>query len=425
MKQDHTNSYYAASANQSFDFPELTTEEMADVCVVGSGITGAATALELASKGLKVIVLEAERVGWGASGRSGGQAIFGWGCDQDTIENLVGHSDAKKLWDLSVESLSVTKDYINRYNIDCDWRDGMVHLGVKPRHDRELEAWYRQMNEDYGYSSLQLWNQEQVRQHINSDRYTSGLFDANSGHLHPLNYTLGLVKAAKEAGAIFYEGSAVKNIKHGSPAMVITDKGKVIADHVVLAGNAYLKGISYPIESRVMPVGTYICATEPLGKELAMSLMKDHISACDINFVLDYFRISADYRMLFGGKVSYSGLEPMNLKETMRKRMISVFPQLKNVKVEQAWGGNVAVTINRAPHFGRLKDNVYYAQGFSGHGIAAAGLAGKLMAEAVAGTASRIDTFQKIPHLPFVGGRVFRTPAMVLGMAYYRVRDML
>ncbi|TCS40663.1 NAD(P)/FAD-dependent oxidoreductase [Reinekea marinisedimentorum] len=425
MKQPHANSYYADSANIEFNFPELQGEQQADVCVIGSGITGASAALELAKRGYKVIVLEAQRVGWGASGRSGGQAIFGWGADQYTLEKLVNKDDAKKLWDLSVESLDVTKGFIKDYNIDCDWRDGMVHLGLKDRHDRELKEWYEDMTNVYGYQSLELWDKNKVRENIDSDRYSSGLFDSNSGHLHPLNYTLGLVKAAKDLGAEFYEGSEVNNIKYQDPAVVETERGSVKASHVVLAGNAYMKGVNWGLESRVMPVGTYVCATEPLGKERALKLLKNHISACDINFVLDYFRCSGDYRMLFGGKVSYSGIEPRHLAESMRKSMLKVFPQLADVKIESAWGGNVAVTINRGPHFGRLKDNIFYAQGFSGHGIAAAGLAGKLMAEAVSETAERLDVFEKIKHLPFDGGKLFRTPAMVLGMAYYRLRDYM
>ncbi|WP_413283545.1 NAD(P)/FAD-dependent oxidoreductase [Vibrio sp. MA40-2] len=425
MKQQHENSYYAHSANQQFDFPQLQGEQKFDVCVVGSGITGVASALELAKKGYKVAVLEANRVGWGASGRSGGQAIFGWASEQHSLEKMVGKADAKRLWDMSVEGLAITKGYIAEHNIECDWRDGMAHLGVKARHDRELQEWLENLHTDYNYDSLEIWDKNKVRQHIASDKYTSGMFDSNSGHLHPLNYTLGLVKAAKEAGVQFFEDSTVESIQHGNPVKLCTAKGHVIANHVVLACNAYMKGLEYSIENKVMPVGTYVCATEPLGEEMSMALMKDHIAACDINFVLDYFRFSGDHRMLFGGKVSYSGIEPRNLAQTMRARMVSVFPQLKDAKIDCAWGGNVAITMNRAPHFGRIKPNVYYAQGFSGHGIAATGLAGKLMAEAVSGTAERLDVFERIPHLPFVGGRMLRTPALVLGMAYYRLRDLL
>ncbi|GAL30859.1 glycine/D-amino acid oxidase [Vibrio variabilis] len=227
MKVKHTDSYYAASRNQQFDFPKLMGDQIADVCVIGSGITGATAALELANKGFKVIVLEANRVGWGASGRSGGQAIFGWASEQDTLEKLVGKSDARKLWDISVEALALTKSNINKYNIDCDWRDGMVHVGVKPRHDKELKAWYDDLTENYGYESLEMWDQEKTRHHIASQKYTSGMFDSNSGHLHPLNYTLGLVNAAKQAGAEFYEDSAVTKIEHGDPATLFTKNGTV------------------------------------------------------------------------------------------------------------------------------------------------------------------------------------------------------
>ncbi|MGX9521857.1 NAD(P)/FAD-dependent oxidoreductase [Vibrio mediterranei] len=425
MKVKHTDSYYAASRNQHFDFPKLMGEHVADVCVIGSGITGATAALELANKGFKVIVLEANRVGWGASGRSGGQAIFGWASEQDTLEKLVGKSDAKKLWDISVEALALTKSNINKYNIDCDWRDGMVHVGMKPRHDKELKAWYDDLTENYGYESLEMWDKDEVASRIASTKYTSGMFDSNSGHLHPLNYTLGLVNAAKLAGAEFYEDSAVNKIEHGDPATLFTRDGKVKANHVILACNAYMEGLESKLENKVMPVGTYICATEPLGEEVTGSLMQDHISACDINFVLDYYRCSGDHRMLFGGRVSYSGVAPFNLEKAMRARMLDIFPQLKDTKIEYAWGGNVAITMNRAPHFGRLKPNVYFAQGFSGHGIAATGMAGTLMAECIATTAERFSIFDKIKHMPFPGGRVFRTPALVLAMSYFRVRDLL
>lgn len=425
MKVKHTDSYYAASRNQQFDFPKLMGDHVADVCVIGSGITGATAALELANKGFKVIVLEANRVGWGASGRSGGQAIFGWASEQDTLEKLVGKSDARKLWDISVEALALTKSNINKYSIDCDWRDGMVHVGVKPRHDKELKAWYDDLTENYGYESLEMWDQEKTHHHIASKKYTSGMFDSNSGHLHPLNYTLGLVNAAKQAGAEFYEDSAVTKIEHGDPATLFTKNGTVKANHVILACNAYMDGLETKLENKVMPVGTYICATEPLGEDFTGALMKDHIAACDINFVLDYFRCSGDHRMLFGGRVSYSGVAPFNLEKAMRGRMVDIFPQLSDAKIDYAWGGNVAITMNRAPHFGRLKPNVYFAQGFSGHGIAATGMAGTLMAECVATTAERFAIFDKIPHMPFPGGRLFKTPALVLAMSYYRVRDIL
>ncbi|MGR5206876.1 NAD(P)/FAD-dependent oxidoreductase [Vibrio sp. PNB23_22_7] len=425
MSTKHTHSYYAASKNLDLRFPKLKGDHVADVCVVGSGITGATAALELANQGFSVIVLEANRVGWGASGRSGGQAIFGWAAEQPTLEKLVGQSDAKKLWDISIEALALTKNNIKKYNIDCDWRDGMVHLGMKPRHDKELQQWHDDLTERYGYGSLEMWGQNQVRENIASDKYTSGMFDSNSGHLHPLNYTLGIVNAAKAAGAQFFEESAVTKIEHGDPAVLFTKQGTVKANHVILACNAYMDGLESSLENKVMPVGTYVCATEPLDENLTNELMKNHISACDINFVLDYFRCSGDHRMLFGGRVSYSGVAPFNLENAMRKRMVDIFPQLNHAKVDFAWGGNVAITMNRAPHFGRLKPNVYFAQGFSGHGIAATGMAGTLMAECVATTAERFAIFDKIPHMSFPGGRLFRTPALVLAMSYFRVRDLL
>ncbi|MFM2485394.1 NAD(P)/FAD-dependent oxidoreductase [Celerinatantimonas yamalensis] len=420
----YPDSYYAASANQAFVFPSLSESIQADVCVIGSGITGVVSALKLAEQGYKVALLEAEQVGFGASGRSGGQAIFGWACEQSYLENLVGQESARHFWSIALEGLAHTKQRIKDYQIDCDWCDGMAHLGMKARHDHALQTWYHQLQDNYGYNSLTLWDNDQVREQIDSPLYTSGLYDANSGHLHPLNYTLGLVAAAKSAGVDIYQGSRVTQIIQGESVTLKTVAGQVQAKHVILACNAYLEGLSPYLESRVMPVGTYIAATEPLGEAKCWSLMKG-MAACDINFVLDYYRCSADHRLLFGGRVSYSGAEPRDLKAIMRAQMIHVFPQLRAVNIDYAWGGYVGITMNRAPHFGRLANNIYYAQGFSGHGIAACGIAGELMAEAIATTAERFDLFTRIPHRAFPGGRLLRTPALVLAMAYYRIRDYL
>lgn len=425
MARDDNASYYGASANQRFDLAPLRGEQQFDVAVVGAGITGLTSALALAERGYKVCVLEGQTVGFGASGRSGGQAIFGWAAEQDTLEKLVGKQDARTLWELALEGLALTKQNIAKYHIDCDWQDGMAHLGIKPRHALELEEWYHSLTEDYGYQGLELWDKQQLEQQLGSTRYNSAIFDPNSGHLHPLNYTLGLAKAALEAGVSIFEHSPVSKLERGASTCLLTSQGQVRCQHVVLACNAYMQGLESKLESKVMPVGTYICATKPLGQERAEQLIRNNMAVCDINFVLDYYRRSADHRMLFGGRVSYSGVAPRDLAATMAKRMRWVFPQLSHDEVEFAWGGNVAITMNRAPHFGRLEDNIYFAQGFSGHGIAATALAGSLMAEAVAGTAERLDVFEKIPHYPFPGGRLLRTPALVLAMAYYRIRDLL
>ncbi|ADN75344.1 gamma-glutamylputrescine oxidase [Ferrimonas balearica DSM 9799] len=425
MTRQHTDSYYAASANQRPEHPRLNGLVEADVCVVGSGITGASAALELANRGYNVVVLEGAKVGWGASGRSGGQMIFGYAAEQAKLAKLVGRDDAHKLWDIADQAVSLTRQRIADHNIDCDLAPGHLHAAIKPRHMDELKGWYDELVDEYGYRSVQMWDKAQVESQMASDNYLGGLFDANSGHLHPLNYTLGLARAAAEAGATFYEQSPVIRIEQGDTVTLHTDNGQVRAKFVVMCCNAYMEGLAPKIESKVMPVGTYITATEPLGEERARELIRNNMAVADINFVLDYFRLSGDHRMLFGGRVSYSKLDPINLAGSMAARMHDVFPQLKGVKQDYTWGGYVGITANRAPHFGRLADNIFFAQGFSGHGIALTGMAGTLMAEAVAGTAERFDLVAQIPHMDFPGGRLFRTPALVLAMAWYRMRDLL
>jgi gamma-glutamylputrescine oxidase len=426
MPQAHVDSYYAASANQTIVCPSLEGAHSADVCVVGAGITGLTAALNLAEAGFKVALLEANLVAWGASGRSGGQIIFGFGCDMPVIEKSAGQMAAKAMWDMSVEATDLLRARVEKHQIQCDLQRGHLHAAIKPRHMRELEQWQASLETDYGYQSLTLWDQDQVQQQMCSERYLGGLYDANSGHIHPLNYTLGLARAALDAGVDIYTDSAVTKVTRKAQANVCsTARGQVTAKQVLFCGNAYLGKLVPEISNKIMPVGTYIGATEPLGKSRAEALIRNNMAVADVNFVLDYFRLSADYRMLFGGRVSYSTMAPPNLTHSMRQRMLNVFPQLDDVKMDYAWGGNVAITMNRGPHFGRLDNDLYFAQGFSGHGIAATGLAGKLMAEAVAGQAERFDVFNKISHLPFPGGTLLRTPALVLAMAWYRLRDLL
>lgn len=407
------------------DYPVLEGQHSADVCVVGAGLTGTSCALELAQRGYKVIVLEAERAAWGASGRSGGQLIFGYSCGEDTLEKLIGPDDARRLWDMSLEAVDLVRERVRQHAIECDLTPGHVHAALKPRQLRALERWRRTLGDRYGYRSVELWDRSRIRAAVASDRYIGGLYDSNSGHLHPLNYTLGLVNAADRAGAAFFEGSRATGISPGPQATVTTDRGSVRCRYVVLGGNAYLGSLKPRLAARIMPVSTYIGASEPLGRERARSLITDNTAVADTNFVLDYFRLSADYRMLFGGRVSYSTVVPPNLAAAMKRRMLKVFPQLSDVAMDYAWGGYVGITRNRAPDFGRIDDNIFYAQGFSGHGIALTGLAGRLMAEAVAGTAERFDIFGRISHRDFPGGAFLRTPALVLAMFWYRLRDLL
>lgn len=419
------NSWYNASRNWHGEFPRLKGELTVDVCVIGGGITGLTCALHLAEKGYQVALLEGNTIGYGASGRSGGQMIFGFAAEQPTLEKLVGKEDALRIWQSGLEGIELLRERVRRHQIDCDLLPGHAHVAIKPRQERELAEWAELLQHRYQYQSLELWDQNKTQAEINSSSYRAALFDSNSGHIHPLNYTLGLARAAKDAGVNIFEQSPALNLSGDTQQVIQSHEGHVKAKYTVLAGNAYLSGIGEKLHKKVMPVGTYICASEPLGRERALDLIRNNIAVADINFVLDYYRLSNDYRLLFGGRVSYSTVPPLNLAKAMGKRMTDVFPSLNNVNVDYAWGGNVAITMNRAPHFGRLKNNIYFAQGFSGHGIAATGLAGKLMADAISGTAERFDVFTKIPHLAFPGGRYLRTPTLVLAMAWFRLQDLL
>jgi gamma-glutamylputrescine oxidase len=427
LNQPPAPSYYAASIGAASTPPRepLRGSTSVDVVVVGGGLAGCSTALHLAKRGYRVALLEARFVGYGASGRSGGQTIFGLAVGQQALAAQVGKEDARRLFDLSVEALDLTQSMIRDYGIDCDYHPNHIHVAVKPRHVTELQQWQHELHDEYGYPSPAMLDREQLRTHVRSDRYLAGLIDPRSGHLHPLKFTLGLARAAESAGAVIYENSEVLRYEDGAEVRVHTAQGSIDCKHLVLCGNAYIGDVAPRLARRILGVGTYIIATEPLAPEQARALLPSNAAVADINWILDYFRRSDDHRILFGGRVSYSSVQPLHLAESMRKRMVRVFPDLADAKVAYAWGGYLDITMSRAPDFGRLSPNVFYLQGFSGHGVTLTVLAGKLVADAIAGTAERFDVFTRIPHRDFPGGPVFRRPSLVLAMLYYRLRDLL
>ncbi|HKD54317.1 MAG TPA: FAD-binding oxidoreductase [Steroidobacteraceae bacterium] len=427
MSSDYVASYYAASAHAAPERAALVGTVDCDVCVVGAGIAGCSSALHLAERGLSVVLVEDHRVGWGASGRSGAQAIPGIAAGQVKLARLLGPASARQVWETSVEGLALMRELIARFGIDCDWVDGHLLTAVKPRHERELQAELRELRDQYGYASVRYLPREELRSLLATDRYLGALYDTNGAHLHPLNYTLGLAAAAERLGVRIFESTRAVSfsVQGASRVRVETPHGEVRARFLVLCGNVYLGAIAPALRDKIMAVATYIVATEPLGAARARQLIANNAAVADMNWVLDYFRRSADHRLLFGGRVNYSGLRSFDAPGATRARMLRVFPQLRDVRIEYAWGGEVDITLNRAPHFGRLAPNVYFLQGFSGHGIALTGIAGKLVAEAITGTAARFDVFARIPHADFPGGAALRRPALVLAMLWYRIRDLL
>ena len=422
----HIDSWYAASTPPQPPRPALQGDIDTDICVIGGGIAGCSTALHLAERGYRVVLLEAHRVGWGASGRSGAQAIPGIACGQHKLQALVGDADARRIWDVSVEGLRLQRELIARHGIDCDLRTGQMHVAIKPRQERELREEVATLHGEYGYDSIRMVEREELRAILATDRYIAGNYDSAGGHLHPLKYTQGLAAAAERAGVrIFEDSRALAYARVAGALEVTTATGRVRCRSLALCGNAWLGPFAPALSRKIMGVGTYIVATQPLGAERAAALIRNDAAVTDINWVIDYFRRSADHRLLFGGRVSYSGLDPLGTRRATRARMLAVFPQLADADIEHAWGGYVDITMNRAPHFGRLETDVYFLQGFSGHGIALTGVAGKLLAEAIGGTAERFDLFARIPHRDFPGGAALRRPALVLAMLWYRMRDLL
>jgi gamma-glutamylputrescine oxidase len=422
----YVDSYYAASAHSAPRRPPLAGTFECDVGVIGGGFAGTSAALHLAERGYKVALLEERRIGWGASGRNGGQVLPGIAKGQEELERLVGVTAARMIWDATVEGIDLIRSQIQRHRIECDWTPGHMLVALKPRHEAELRAERETLERGYGYHSFHWMDRNEVRGTLATDRYIAGLYDSNAGHLHPLNYTLGLAAAAEHAGThIFEHTRALGHETRDGLVHVRTPNGALRCRHLVLCGNVYLGDLAPALRAKIMAIGTFIVATERLGAGRVRALVRNRAAVADMNWIIDYFRPTADTRLLFGGRVSYAGLDSFRTSTATRARMLAVFPQLADVRIEHAWGGFLDITLNRAPHFGRLTPNIYFAQGFSGHGVVLTGVAGKLIAEAIAGTAERFDVFARIPHRGFPGGMALRRPALMLAMLYYRLRDLL
>ena len=426
--QLNRNSYYEASCERGPALPALAGDITADVVVVGAGFAGLSGALHLAEKGFRVAVLEADRICSGASGRNGGQAIAGFSSGHQVFEDQLGKSRARQAWDMSIEAIDLIDQRIAKHQIDCDRVKGYITVATSAKKAKALAQEVDELERLYGFKSS-LVQGAGVADLVNSNRYLAAAFDTVSGHLHPLKYGMGLAKAARAAGVQIFEGSPVTALSRGTPLVATTASGMVTAEFALLAGNYSLAelgpAVAPDINSRIMPVGTYMVASEPLGAAVCAQLIPSNAAVCDNDFILDYFRFSADHRLLFGGRVSYTTMTPPNLKETMRQRMVNVFPSLATAQIDFVWGGFVDISMSRAPDFGRVADNIYYLQGFSGHGVAATGLGGKLVAEAIAGQAERFDVFAALKHHNFPGGRWLRMPSLVLGTAFHRLREAL
>ncbi len=420
----HTGSYYAATRHDKVERPILTENIEADVCIVGAGYTGISSALHLAEAGFKVVVLEAARIGFGASGRNGGQLVNSYSRDIDTIERNYGPELGKVLGDMAFEGGNVIRERIEKYKIDCDYKPGGIFAAFNKKQMHHL-AEQKKLWERYGHTQLEMLDEKTVRDQINSDVYVGGLLDKSGGHIHPLNLLLGEVAAFESLGGKVYEDSKVIDVVRSEKPVVKTAQGQVTANYVLLAGNAYMSGLIPELAAKSMPCGTQIVTTEVLDDATAKALIPNQYCVEDCNYKLDYYRVTGDNRLLYGGGVTYGGGDPASIEAFVRGHLENTFPQLKGIKFDFAWGGDFLLTMSRLPQFGRLTPSIFYAQGYSGHGVTTTHLAGRLIAEAIKGQAERFDAFAQLKHFPFPGGQMLRVPYTAIGAMYYGLRDKL
>jgi gamma-glutamylputrescine oxidase len=423
-QREHTRSWYAATATEATDYPQLQDNLSVDICIVGGGFTGVATALTLAERGYSVALLEANRIGWGASGRNGGQLINGIS-GLSKIQKRYGDGIADLLWDLRWRGNDLVRDRVAEYGIDCDLRDGFVETAVKPRHVKALEEWASELERRRFPHRWEVWDRAKTREMLGTDGYIGGFVSYHDGHLHPLNLCIGEARAAHGLGARIFEQSPVTGIEHGARPTVVTAKGRIQADSVVLAGNAYHFLEPRQLSNLVFPAGSFIIATEPLTEEVARQINPLDLAVCDMNEILDYYRLTPDRRLLYGGRCNYSGRDPRSIKATLVPRMLALYPQLEGVRIEYEWGGKIGIVLNRVPLLGRIHGNVYYCQGYSGHGVNATHILGEVTADAIAGTMETFDLFANYPHFRIPGSQWVGNQLIALGMLYFRLKDLL
>ncbi len=422
QRQEHTGSYYAASVNEVTDYPVLEGAKSADVCVVGAGFTGTATALSLAERGYSVALVEANRVGWGASGRNGGQVINGMS-GIETLRKKHGNGIAEILNNLRWGGNDIIRERVAKYGIQCDLKDGYLEVATKPSQVSYIDEFAEDRESHPSDFAYEVWDREKTCDMLGTDAYHGGFVCYRDGHLHPLNLCIGEARAAHNLGVQIFEQSPVTGITHGKRPRVETANGYVEADSVVLAGNAYSQLEPKHLSNLIFPAGSYIIATEPLADDVAKSINRKDVAVCDLNEVVDYYRLSADKRLLFGGACNYSGRDPKSIKSYILPRMLKVYPQLKDVKIEYEWGGKIGVVLRRIPTLGRINDNVYYCQGYSGHGVCATHIMGEVMADAVTGTMERFDLFADMNHFRIPGTQWMGNQIIALGMLYYKMKD--
>ena len=424
QQQEHTGSYYAASVNEHTSYPQLSDSHEVDVCVVGAGFTGVATALTLAERGFSVALLEANRVGWGASGRNGGQLINGISGSAKVNKANGGNYD-DLLWDLGWRGNTIIRERIEKYGIQCDFKEGFVEVAVKPKQVPWLEEYAEEREARNFPHRWEIWSREETRDKLGTDAYHGAFACFRDGHLHPLNLCIGEAKAAAGLGVKIFEQSPVTHIDHGDRPVVHTAKGQIKASAVVLAGNAYGQLEPKHLSNLVFPAGSYIIATEPLSDDMVAEINREDVAVCDVNNVVDYYRLSGDRRLLYGGACNYSGRDPRDIEAYIRPRMERVYPQMKDVRIEYQWGGKIGIVLNRVPAVGRVNGNVYYCQGYSGHGVNATHVMGEVMADAIGGTLETFDLFANVGHFRIPGTRWLGNQIIALGMLYYKMKDKI